>query len=110
MKQKKYQDQDEQKKHAAEAKNKAENIIYELEKQLNENKSISQTDRDELTTGINELKNVLSTNNAKDIEAKIQSLQAISSRVFYSGQQQQQQQQQQQNNQNNQNNDGPSQQ
>jgi len=95
---KKYQDQDEQKKNVAEAKNKAENIIFELEKQLNENKNISQTDRDEITAGITELRSVLSSSNSKDIDSKLQNLQNISSRVFYSGQQQQNQQNNQQNN------------
>jgi len=85
------------KKAIAETKNKGENIIYELEKTLADNKTLSGVEKEEITTAINELRTSLSGNNIKDMEEKLVKLQNISGKAFYQGQQGQQQQQQQQN-------------
>jgi len=94
---KKFQEIDQQKKAIAETKNKGENIIYELEKTLADNKTLSGVEKEEITTAINELRTSLSGNNIKDMEEKLVKLQNISGKAFYQGQQGQQQQQQQQN-------------
>jgi len=87
MKQKNIKISINRKKISAEAKNKAENMIYELEKTMNESKTLNEIEKGELTQGISELRNSLNSNNSKEIEEKIQKLQSISSKIFYSGQQ-----------------------
>jgi len=92
---KKYQEQDSKRKQAAEATHKGENLIYELEKILNENKTISQSDRDEMTKAITDLRNTFNSNDAAAIERATTNLQTASTKVFYQNQQNQQQSQQQ---------------
>jgi molecular chaperone DnaK len=92
-------EEDAKKKKVAETRNKAESLLHDLDKTLAENKTLSEAERQEIITAMNEVRNTFASNDPDAIERSVTNLQNISGKVFYKGNQGEQQQQQQQGNQ-----------
>jgi len=94
----KHSEEDARKKVTVETKNKAENVIYELEKNMADNKNLSDQDRTDLNGAMQGVRDSFNSDSSA-IEKSLNNLQNVSGRIFHkSGQQQQggdQQQQQQ---------------
>merc|ERR1712180_60864 len=76
---------DAKKKDAVQAKNDGENLVYTVEKQLNDLKEkISDGDKDDLNAKIKELKDVLESGELETIQEKHKTLQEASWKVTQS--------------------------
>ncbi|HNZ26460.1 MAG TPA: molecular chaperone DnaK [Spirochaetota bacterium] len=71
--------EDQKMKDLADARNQADNLIYQTEKSLNDyGDKISQEDKDNIKKSADELKSILNTDNVSEIKAKIEELQKVS--------------------------------
>ena len=66
---------DQERKKKIDLKNRSEIICYQAEKQINEpNNAFTETDKEEITTLVNEIKSIKDTDNSQQIEEKIKML------------------------------------
>lgn len=71
--------EDQKMKDLADARNQADNLIYQTEKSLNDyGDKISQEDKDNIKKSADDLKSILNTDNVSEIKAKIDELQKAS--------------------------------
>ncbi len=79
---KKYEEEDRKKKELAETKNKADMLIYTVEKSLKEaGDKIPETEKKEIQAAIEELKKAMQGNSKEEIERKMDELQRKSHRI-----------------------------